>query len=131
MLYRALGHLERGFYIDIGAQHPEIDSVSKAFFDRGWQGVHVEPVPHYANLLREARPGDRVIEAAVSNRVGHTTLIVFPDTGLSTTVPDIAAGHVDAGVPAPEAGLEVPTVTLASIAEELGEREVHWLKIDV
>ena len=131
MLYRALGHLERGFYIDIGAQHPEIDSVSKAFFDRGWQGVHVEPVPHYANSLREARPSDRVIEAAVSNRVGHTTLIVFADTGLSTTVPDIAAGHVDAGVPAPEAGLEVPTVTLASIAEELGEREVHWLKIDV
>ena len=131
MLYRALGHLERGFYIDIGAQHPEIDSISKAFFDRGWQGVHVEPVPHYANLLREARPGDRVIEAAVSNRVGHTTLIVFADTGLSTTVPDIAAGHVDAGVPAPEAGLKVPTVTLASIAEELGEREVHWLKIDV
>jgi FkbM family methyltransferase len=131
MLYRALGHLERGFYIDIGAQHPEIDSVSKAFFDRGWQGVHVEPVPHYANLLREARPGDRVIEAAVSNRVGHTTLIVFPDTGLSTTVPDIAAGHVDAGMSAPEDKLEVPTVTLASIAEELGESEVHWLKIDV
>lgn len=131
MLYRALGHLERGFYIDIGAQHPEIDSVSKAFFDRGWQGVHVEPVPHYANLLREERPGDRVIEAAVSNRVGHTTLIVFPDTGLSTTVPDIAAGHVDAGMSAPEAKLEVPTVTLASIAEELGECEVHWLKIDV
>ena len=131
MLYRALGHLERGFYIDIGAQHPEIDSVSKAFFDRGWQGVHVEPVPHYANLLRQARPGDRLIEAAVSNCVGHTTLIVFPDTGLSTTVPDIAAGHVDAGMPAPEVELEVPTVTLASIAEELGECEVHWLKIDV
>ena len=109
MLYRALGHLERGFYIDIGAQHPEIDSVSKAFFDRGWQGVHVEPVPHYANLLRQARPGDRLIEAAVSNCVGHTTLIVFPDTGLSTTVPDIAAGHVDAGMPAPEVELEVPT----------------------
>ena len=131
MLYRALGHLERGFYIDLGAQHPEIDSVSKAFFDRGWQGVHVEPVPHYANLLREARPGDRVIEAAVSSRVGHTTIMVFPDTGLSTTVPDIAAGHVDAGMSAPEAGLPVPTVTLASIAEELGECEVHWLKIDV
>ena len=131
MLYRALGHLERGFYIDVGAQHPEIDSVSKAFFDRGWQGVHVEPVPHYANLLRKERPGDRVIEAAVSNRLGHTTLIVFPDTGLSTTVPDIAAGHVDAGMSASEAELEVPTVTLASIAEELGECEVHWLKIDV
>ena len=129
MLYRALGHLEHGFYVDIGAQHPEIDSVSKAFFERGWHGVHVEPVPHYANLLRKERPGDRVIEAAVSNYLGHTKLIVFPDTGLSTTVPQIAAGHVDLGVPALE--LDVPTVTLASIAEELGDAEVHWLKIDV
>ena len=129
MLYRALGHLERGCYVDIGAQHPEIDSVSKAFFERGWHGVHVEPVPHYANLLRKERPGDRVIEAAVSNYLGYTKLIVFPDTGLSTTVPQIAAGHVDLGVPALE--LDVPTVTLASIAEELGDAEVHWLKIDV
>ena len=129
MLYRALGHLEHGFYVDIGAQHPEIDSVSKAFFERGWHGVHVEPVPHYANLLRKERPGDRVIEAAASNYLGHTKLIVFPDTGLSTTVPQIAAGHVDLGLPALE--LDVPTVTLASIAEELGDAEVHWLKIDV
>ena len=129
MLYRALGHVERGCYIDIGAQHPEVDSVSKAFFDRGWQGVHVEPVPHYADLLRKGRPGDRVIEAAVSNCVGYTKLIVFPNTGLSTTVPQIAAGHVDLGVPVLE--LDVPTVTLASIAEELGDAEVHWLKIDV
>ena len=76
MLYRALGKVERGFYIDIRAQHPEIDSVSKAFFDRGWRGVHVEPVPHYANLLREARPGEQVIEAVVSDRFGHTTFAV-------------------------------------------------------
>ena len=129
MLYRALGHVEQGCYVDIGAQHPEVDSVSKAFFERGWHGVHVEPVPHYANLLRKERPGDRVIEAAVSNYLGDTKLIVFPDTGLSTTVPQIAAGHVDLGVPALE--LDVPTVTLASIAEELSDAEVHWLKIDV
>ena len=35
MLYRALGKVERDFYIDIGAQHPKIDSVSKAFFTGG------------------------------------------------------------------------------------------------
>ena len=125
MLYRALGWVEHGFYIDVGAQHPEVDSVSKAFFDRGWRGVHVEPVPHYANLLREARPGDQVIEAAVSDRVGHTTLTVFPDTGLSTAVPDIAAAHIESGLPTLETELEVPTITLSGIAEELGDREVH------
>jgi hypothetical protein len=34
MLYRALKHVECGFYIDVGAQHPVIDSVTKAFYDR-------------------------------------------------------------------------------------------------
>ena len=36
----------------------------------------MEPVPHYAKLLREARPGDQVIEAVVSDRFGHTTFAV-------------------------------------------------------
>ena len=35
MLYRALGDVDRGVYIDIGAQDPDIDSVSKAFYERG------------------------------------------------------------------------------------------------
>ena len=91
----------------------------------------MEPVPHYAKLLREARLGDQVIEAVVSDRFGHTTLMVFPDIGQSAGEPGIVAGHVESGMPAPEAELEVPTVRLASIAGELGDCEVHWLKIDV
>lgn len=51
MLWRALGHIENGFYVDIGAQHPTIDSVSKAFYERGWSGINVEPVDAYIALL--------------------------------------------------------------------------------
>jgi hypothetical protein len=32
MLWRALQHVERGFYIDVGANDPTIDSVTKAFY---------------------------------------------------------------------------------------------------
>ena len=39
MLWRALKHVERGFYIDIGAQDPVVDSVSLAFYEQGWRGV--------------------------------------------------------------------------------------------
>ena len=46
MLWRALGKVENGFYIDIGAQHPVIDSVSKAFYDNGWRGIHVAEHDH-------------------------------------------------------------------------------------
>ena len=45
MLWRALSHVDCGFYIDIGAHHPTIDSVSLAFYERGWTGIDVEPVP--------------------------------------------------------------------------------------
>ena len=38
ILWRALEHVERGFYIDIGAQDPVVDSVSLAFYERGLAG---------------------------------------------------------------------------------------------
>jgi len=36
LLYRALKGVGKGFYIDVGANDPEEDSVTKAFYDRGW-----------------------------------------------------------------------------------------------
>ena len=29
---------EKGFYVDVGANHEEIDSVTKYFYERGWSG---------------------------------------------------------------------------------------------
>ena len=66
MLWRALKRFTPGRYVDIGAQDPVVDSVSKAFHDAGWRGVHVEPSPFYAAALRQAFPEDNVIEAAVT-----------------------------------------------------------------
>ncbi|BCG81534.1 FkbM family methyltransferase [Mesorhizobium sp. 113-3-3] len=60
ILWRALEHVERGFYIDIGAQDPVVDSVSLAFYERGWRGIHVEPSANYAEKLRAARPDEEV-----------------------------------------------------------------------
>ena len=131
MLYRALGSIERGVYIDIGAQHPTIDSVSRAFFERGWFGVHVEPVPEYAAMLREARPGDVVIQAAVSSQAGEISLAVFPDTGLSTVVESVAEGHASQTQFGAARREVVPAVTLSMVGDEVDNRDVHWLKIDV
>ena len=131
ILYRALGSIRNGFYIDVGAQHPEIDSVSKAFYDLGWRGVHVEPVPYYAELLRKHRPDDLVVEAALSSFTGEIAMTVFPLTGLSTVVERVAEEHLLAGNRAELEQVIVPTQTLAMVADEVGCQDVHWLKIDV
>ena len=42
MLWRALKHIKQGCYIDVGAQDPIHDSVSKVFYEHGWRGIHIE-----------------------------------------------------------------------------------------
>ena len=129
MLWRALGHVEGGMYIDIGAQHPTTDSVSRAFYERGWRGVHVEPEARSAALLRECRPDETVIEAAVGDRTGSVAFFGFDGTGFSTCDSKVAQWHTESGLQAQVR--EVPMITLASVFERCGGRQIHWLKIDV
>jgi FkbM family methyltransferase len=130
ILWRALGHLQRGCYVDVGACHPRLDSVSRAFYDRGWRGVHVEPVPHFAALLRADRPDELVLEAAVAELAGTRTLQVLPDTGLSTFDATLAARHQqELGFASHE--ITVPTLTLDQVFDAAGQPQTHWLKIDV
>lgn len=129
MLWRALKHVSDGYYIDIGAQDPSIDSVSLAFYERGWRGVHVEPTPAYAAKLREARPDEQVLELAIGTGQGLASFFAFAGTGLSTGREDIARYHIGAGLSAIE--LSVPMLSLAELFARHANREVHWLKIDV
>ena len=135
MLWRALAQVENGFYIDVGAQHPVIDSVSKAFYDKGWHGIHVEATPAYAALLREGRPDESVLQAAVNDKSGSITFYEIPETGISTGDEEIAQSHRARGFDVRE--IIVPCVTLSTIFNQVKQaksakaREIHWLKIDV
>ncbi|MHB0992498.1 MAG: FkbM family methyltransferase [Burkholderiales bacterium] len=129
MLWRALKHVEKGNYIDIGAQDPLIDSVSLAFHELGWRGIHIEPTPHYAELLRQQRPGDTVIQAAVGNGPAVLRFFEIPDTGISTADPAIAQQHRERGFDVQET--TVPCIALSAIFDTCPESDIHWLKIDV
>lgn len=130
MLWRALKHVQNGIYVDVGAQHPIIDSVSKSFYEHGWRGVHIEPVPYYAQLLRQDRPDEVVLEAALSDIEGVLELNVIAETGLSTAVDAYAHCHlVERGFDSQK--IQVPVLTLMSALRSLEGKDVHWLKIDV
>ena len=50
-----------GTYIDVGAGHPIADNVSFWFYERGWQGIVVEPQPELSGAVptaASARPRD-------------------------------------------------------------------------
>jgi FkbM family methyltransferase len=127
--YGALHSIKRGFYIDVGAHDPTALSVTRAFYDRGWRGINVEPNPSYVAKLRQERPRDVTLEVALGHSPGMATFYEFGDTGLSTLVKAIADEHIAAGFEAAER--RVPVTTLAAITDDLGDQEVHFLKIDV
>ena len=126
LLWRALRDVKNGRYLDIGAHDPRVDSVSLAFYEAGWRGVNVEPIHYYAARLREARPHDEVIEAAVDDKPGPIPF--YELSGLSSGRHDVAEHHARAGHQARE--ILVPTVRLENLLD-LSKDEIHWLKIDV
>jgi FkbM family methyltransferase len=129
ILYRALKDVSLGFYIDIGAQDPVIDSVSQAFYELGWRGVHIEPNSFYANKLRECRPDEIVLQCAVASQEGVIPFFKIADTGLSTADEGIANQHVAAGFAVERS--ETSVISLSKLLDLYGTKEVHWLKIDV
>ena len=76
---------KHGFYVDVGANHPIHDSVTKYFYDRGWRGINIEPNPNIYALLVEDRPRDINLQIGVSNVKGSLKLREYPaGDGLST-----------------------------------------------
>lgn len=130
ILWRALGHLPHGCYIDVGAQHPIVDSISKAFYEHGWRGIHVEPTTEHANLLRADRPDETIVQAVVTDYPGVIRFYEIPGTGLSTARRDIAEEHQKKfGYPVVET--LVTAVTLDDLLALAPGDDIHWLKIDV
>lgn len=126
LLWRVFRDVQNGRYIDVGAHDPVIDSVSLSFYEAGWRGLHVEPLPDYAARLRAARPEEAVIEAAVSDSPGP--IFLFELGGLSTGRQEIAERHARAGDIARR--MFVPAVRLDHLLGIIND-EVHWLKVDV
>jgi FkbM family methyltransferase len=129
MLHRALKHVQRGFFVDVGAQHPTDDSVTKSFSLMGWRGINIEPVRHWFEMLEADRPYDTNLNIAVGEAGSdQLTLFEVEGTGLSTTDSRLAARYREEGRVVAEHN--VPTQTLDEIFVANDVREVHFLKVD-
>jgi FkbM family methyltransferase len=130
MLHRALAQVPHGFYIDVGAGEPDVESVTRAFYERGWRGINVEPLDSVFERIQLARERDINLNVSVADTVGETTFFAIDqDSGLSTGSRDRAQSLQERGHAVSE--VTVRTTTLAEICRAHVNREVHFLKIDV
>ncbi len=121
----------RGFYIDVGANDPDIDNVTRVFYERGWLGINIEPLAANCAELRKKRPRDINLEIAVGEKEG---LITFYEIGkwhgYSTADSAIAEQHRRDGLKVVEH--TVPVQRLSDVLDEHARNvSIDFLKIDV
>ncbi len=132
LLHRVFAGEHYAFYVDIGAYHPVQDSVTKAFYDRGWDGLNIEPGEIFAELAA-ARPRDINLQMAVLDHAGSVSFAQHPGwyAGLSHVEPDAPAGSEAEAGPVTITYRTVACDTLGNILDRYAKgRPIAFLKID-
>lgn len=129
-----LRDVEKGYYVDVGANDPTKDSVTKLFYDKGWSGINIEPISSFYKKLRETRPRDINLEIGVSSRNGSEVFREYVSYhGLSTMASDMKDIYNEDEDPnfTNYKEYDVTVMTLESIFKEYNVKHIHFLKIDV
>ena len=129
MLNRLFPTQRRGFYVDVGAGHPQIVNDLFALYDRGWSGINVEPNEQFFALHQQIRPRDQNLCMALSDTPGEMTYYQIEGSGLSTCDGAQANAHAAGGHVLQ--ARSVPVGTLADILTDAGIRQFDILKVDV
>jgi len=86
ILWNVFKDIKNGFYVDVGAADPEINSVTKLFYDNGWTGVNVEPSYQFFYKYLETRTNDINLNIALGNEeFQKIEFYEILDTDISTT----------------------------------------------
>ena len=110
LLWRALQHVGTGFYVDVGADHPDTGSVTRAFYDRGWRGINID-TGQAATRLRAARPRDLTLHESLTAEPGQVARPYVVHGGL-------AVAQAGGGGP-----------TLAAVCRAHAPGAIHFLRI--
>lgn len=128
ILRRVFRNRADGFYIDVGAMDPLVESVTKFFYDQGWSGINIEPNGWFYSKLLQERPRDINLNLAVGEREESKEIFLFDHIGNSTFDESSRDRYVDRGFEAKS--LQVRVTTLATICQDYVRRQIDFLKID-
>ncbi|CAI2415376.1 methyltransferase, FkbM family [Serratia ficaria] len=129
VLWKALKNVENGFYIDVGANDPIVDSVTRSFYNQGWRGVNIEPIlGHFSELVAD-RPEDINLNCALNESAGELDIWECDIRGWATLDKDVAKAHEEDGYHGQ--WHKVAVRTLADVCAEFQLENIHFLKVDV
>ncbi len=117
---------DKGYFVEVGANHPEQLSQTLDLEQRGWSGVLVEPQPEFAAELRRRRLAKVFAEACSSRRNSGSRMTLHLAGGHSSFDRELNLAEVK-----PYGVIEVPVRTLDEMLTEAGAPTIDFISIDV
>ncbi len=128
LLAMALHEVKNGFYVDVGAGHPFIDSVTNHFYKTGWRGINIEPSAVEFELLRKFRPNDINLNLAIGIDTRDSLLHISDRRGRHSLLREYAEHN---SVSSQTQYIQQTNLTNVFSSELLPGQEIHFLKVDV
>jgi len=133
VLRRLFEGQKTGFYVDIGAHHPQRFSNTFFFYKKGWAGINIDAMPGSMKLFDKVRPRDMNLELAVSDKNEILTYFIFNEPALNGFSEELSKSRDGMGQYFIEKTMEIKTITLKKILDDnlrIGD-QVDFLSIDV
>lgn len=84
VLATIFGGKTNGFYVDVGAHHPQRFSNTYHFYLNGWNGINIDAMPGSMKIFDKLRPKDINVEAAIADEQKDLTFYIFNEPALNS-----------------------------------------------
>ena len=122
-------NINKGFYLDIGAQHPISNNNTYLLHQKGWKGINIDLDKKNIDLFKLARPNEINLNYAVSDINGEAALYFYHDASPINTLSEEVSKFQKAKVKNVK---NIQTKTLNNILQDLNfNSQINYMNIDV
>ena len=132
MVHALTGFSNSGFYVDVGAYHPQHKSNTHLLYTLGWSGINIEPTPSREKAFLDLRPRDITLNMGVSEKPSSIPFYLFDEPAFNTFSKEAMEVLSKRDYPTFLKEVAVPVRPLAQIFDEhLNGRTIDLMDVDV
>jgi FkbM family methyltransferase len=120
---------KKGFYLDVGSQHPVSNNNTFLLFKKGWKGINIDLDKKNIDLFKIARPNDINLNFAISDSEDEVDLFFYHDSSPINTLSKNVSNFQNAKVSKIK---KIQTKILNNILKNLNIHDhIDYMNIDV